>query len=245
MLGLDDVVLDVRIETVLVELVKIGRVEDGHVDVAGAEQIVDEHLFTVSAKLVERPHLLRWAEAAVKSVKAFDPALPVLVFPIRWVRVPEMHVPVDYKDIMPVMIVHFSLPDLRAPMLKQHRGAARSIRHDRMNRWPPVPRAPYGQLRNGLVAGPRRTPCLRGRRSAVRRGCSRGRVRLSAANSAARSRPIRSRPMHRRAAGSQSCRPASTPRRAAEHRPPPPSNPHRAALATAAPGGRETLCAET
>src|SRR6516164_1466543 len=245
MLGLDDVVLDVRIETVLVELVKIGRVEDGHVDVAGAEQIVDEHLFTVSAKLVERPHLLRRAEAAVKSVKAFDPALPILVFPILWVGVPEMHVAVDYKDVMPVMIVHVSLPGLRATMLQQHRGAARSIRHDRMNRWPPVPRAPYGQPRNGLVAGPRRAACLQGRRSAVQRGCSRGQVRLDAPNSAARSRPIRSRLMHRRAAGSQSCRPASTPRRAAQRRPPPPSSPRRASLAIAAPGGRETLCAET
>src|ERR1700730_7712816 len=106
MLGLDDVVLDVRVEAVVVELIKIGRVEDRHVDVAGAEQVVDQHLFAISAKLFEGPHLLRRAEAAVKGVKAFDPALPVFVFPILGVGVPEMHVAIDDKDVVPVMLVH-------------------------------------------------------------------------------------------------------------------------------------------
>ena len=90
------------------------------------------------------------------------------------------------------MIVHVSLPCLRARCCSGIEATARSVRLGRMNRWPPSRRARYGQSRNGRAAAPRITACLRGRRSAARRGCSRGRVRLGAPNSAARSRPIRS-----------------------------------------------------
>src|SRR6516162_524222 len=97
-------------EAVLVELIGVGRVKDRHIDIAGAEQIVDQHLFAIAAEFVERPHLLRRAEAAVKGVKALDPALPVLVSPILGVGVPEMHMAVDHKDVVPVTSVHVFLP---------------------------------------------------------------------------------------------------------------------------------------
>jgi hypothetical protein len=45
----------------------------------------------------------------MKGVEAFDPALAVFVFPILGVGVPEMHVAVDHKDAVPVMLVHASL----------------------------------------------------------------------------------------------------------------------------------------
>src|SRR5207245_1064506 len=122
----------------------------------------DKHPFAISTKRIERPYLLRWAKAAVKGVKAFDPALPVLVSPILGVGVPEMHVAVDHKEVVPVMIVHVFLPGRRAPMVQRHRGNARSTRHDRMNHWPPARRARYEQLRNGLAAVPQKTARLRG-----------------------------------------------------------------------------------
>ena len=50
MLGLDDVVLQVSVEAVFIEFIKIGRVQDRHVDIAGAKQVVDQNLFTIAAK---------------------------------------------------------------------------------------------------------------------------------------------------------------------------------------------------
>src|SRR6516225_10023623 len=220
MLGLDNVVLQVSVEAVLVELIEIGRVEDRHVDIAGAEQVVDQHLFAIAAKFVERPHLLGRAQAAVKGVKAFDPALPVLVFPILGVGVPEMHVAIDDKDVVSVMFVHVSLLYWRALKLRQHRGAARSAKHDRMSHWPRAPRARCGWPRNGLAADPRKAACFRGRRSAVQLTCSRGRAPPDAANTAPIRRPTRRPPAHRRIAGSQSCRPRPIPRRAVERKSP-------------------------
>src|ERR1700751_1977821 len=146
-------------------------------------------------------------------MKAFDPALTVLVFPILGAGVPEMHVAVDYEDVVSVMFVHVSLPRLRAPMVLRHRGAGHSITHGRMNHWPPVPRARCAQPHNGLAAAPQKTACLGGRRSVEPQGYSRGQVRRGAPNSAAGLRPTRSRPFHRLAAGSQAPRPASPPRR--------------------------------
>src|SRR5262249_31104456 len=109
MLGFDDVVLDVGIEAVFIELIKVRRIEDRHIDVAGAEQIVDQHLFAILAEFVQWPHLFRRAERAVKRVEAFDPALSMLVFPILGVGVPKMHVAVYYKDLLSIMFVHASL----------------------------------------------------------------------------------------------------------------------------------------
>src|SRR5215831_16439370 len=144
MLGLDDVVLQVSIEAVLVELVEVGRVQDRHVDIAGAEKVVDQYLFAIAAKFVERPDLLGRAQAAVKGVKAFDPALSVLVFPILGVGVPEMHVTVDNKDVLSIMLVHVSLPSLPGPMAHRHRDAADSIPPGRMSHWLRLPRARCG-----------------------------------------------------------------------------------------------------
>src|SRR5215831_8512057 len=89
MLGLDDVVLEVRIEAVFVELIKVGRIEDCHIDITGAEQIIDQNLFAISAEFVQWPHLFGWAQRAVKRVEAFDPALPVFAFPILGAGVPK------------------------------------------------------------------------------------------------------------------------------------------------------------
>ena len=47
MLGFDNVVLGVRVEAVLVELIEVGRVENRHVDIAVTEQVIDERLFAV------------------------------------------------------------------------------------------------------------------------------------------------------------------------------------------------------
>src|SRR6516165_2174113 len=80
MFGLDDVVLQVSVESALVELIEIGRIEDRHVDIAGAEQVVDQHLFAVPAKFVERPHLLGRAQAAVKGGKHLIQLSPCLFF---------------------------------------------------------------------------------------------------------------------------------------------------------------------
>src|SRR6516165_11245151 len=113
MLGLDDVVLQVSVEAVFIEFIKIGRVQDRHVDIAGAKQVVDQNLFTIAAKFFERPYLLGRAQAAVKGVKAFDPALPVLVLPILGIGIPEMHMAVDYKNVLPVMSVHAFLLSVR------------------------------------------------------------------------------------------------------------------------------------
>ncbi len=44
-------------------------------------------------------------------------ALPVFVSPVLGVRVPEMHMAVDYKEIVAVMSVHVSSLYLRGPML--------------------------------------------------------------------------------------------------------------------------------
>src|SRR5215472_9904325 len=143
MLGLDDVVLQVSIEAVLVELVEVGRVQDRHVDIAGAEQVVDQYLFAIAAKFVERPDLLGRAQAAVKSVKAFDPTLAVLVFPVLWVGVPEMHVTVDNEDVVPIMTVHLPLLRLRG---------AWQARRDRKRHWPPARRERCGRRGNKLRA---------------------------------------------------------------------------------------------
>src|SRR6516162_4296217 len=131
MLGLDDAVLEVSIEAVLVELVEIGRVQDRHVDIAAAEQVVDQNLFAIAAKFIERPHLIGRVQAAVKGVKAFDPALPVPGFPILGVGVPKMHVTVDNEDVVSIMTVH--LPLLR------WRGAWRA-RRGKKRHWPPAKR---------------------------------------------------------------------------------------------------------
>src|SRR5215467_8737116 len=109
MLGFDDVVLEVRVEAVLVELIEVGRVENGHVDIAVSEQIFDQSRFAVLAKFLERPHRVGWAESAVIGVKAFDPAFPVFVLPILGVGVPKMHMAVDDKDVLSIMLVHASL----------------------------------------------------------------------------------------------------------------------------------------
>jgi hypothetical protein len=71
---------------------------DGHLDVAASEQIVGQCFFIISTKLLERPHLLCRAEAGVKRVKAFDPALPVFVFPVLGIGVPEMHMAVGRQN---------------------------------------------------------------------------------------------------------------------------------------------------
>src|SRR5215467_1227402 len=136
MLGLDNVVLQVGVEAVLVELIEIGRVQDRHIDIAGTEQVVDQYLFAIAAKFVERPHLLGRAQTAVKGVKTFDPALPVLVFPILGVGVPKMHVTVDNEDVMSIMTVHL-------PLLRWR--SAWQARRDRKRHWPPTRRERCGR----------------------------------------------------------------------------------------------------
>src|SRR5215831_5284690 len=105
-LGLEGIVLDMRVEAVLVKLIEIGRVENGHVDVTAAEQIVDHHLLAVATELVERPYRLRRAEAAVIGVETLGPALSVFVAPVLWIGVPQMGVAIDDEDVLSIMIVH-------------------------------------------------------------------------------------------------------------------------------------------
>src|SRR5215471_2406862 len=161
MLGLDHVVLQVSIEAVLVELIEIGRVQDRHIDIAGMEEVVDQYIFAIAAKFVEWPHLIGRAQAAVKGVKAFDPALPVLVFPILGVGVPKMHMTVDNEDVVSIMTVH--LPLLR------WRGAWRA-RRDRKRHWPPTRREQYGRRGNTLRAARPALACRRDRQSIGRLG---------------------------------------------------------------------------
>src|SRR3984893_5877227 len=215
MLGFDNVVLGVRVEAVVVELIEVGRVENGHVDIAVTEQVIDERLFAVAAEFLERPHGVSRAEGTVISVKAFDPALPVFVSPILGVGVPKMHVPVEFWMCVPVIMVHVSLPYLYSRMVQRHRGDAGLVRLGRTNHWPPLQRELCGRPRNRREAAPSRASCLRGRQSRQRRGCSRGRGRLGGSDSAAGPPPLLPRPRPSPAAGPQSSCRTPTPRRGA------------------------------
>src|SRR5205807_5697099 len=117
---------------------------------------------------LERPHSVSRAEGTVISVKAFDPALPVFVPPILGVGVPKMHVPVDHKQIVPVIMVHVSLPYLYSRMVERHRGDAGLVRLGRTNHWPPLQRELCGQPRNRREAAPSTASCLRRQQSAQR-----------------------------------------------------------------------------
>src|SRR5260370_37047293 len=104
-----------RIEAVFVELIKVSRVEDGHIDVAGAEQVIDQRLVAIAAKFLEGPHCLGRTEGAVISEKAPDPALPVFIFPVFGVGIPAMHMAVDHEDVATLIMVHLSVSSCSCP----------------------------------------------------------------------------------------------------------------------------------
>src|SRR5262249_40575795 len=177
MLGLEDVVLDVRVEAVLVELIEIGRVENGHVDVTGAEQIVDHHLRAVATEFVERPYRLGWAETAVIGIETLGPALSVFVAPVLWIGVPQMGVAVDDEDVLSIMLVHKGPLRLADWISREYRRGAWPAWLVRTNHWPPAKHAPYGRPGSVAPVAPQTASCRRRRRSRGRCRRNQGRAR--------------------------------------------------------------------
>src|SRR5207237_4958876 len=97
-----------RIEAVAVPLLQVGRLEDADVDVAVLEDVLDEVVLRVLLELLDRPVRLLGTKAHIR-VKAFDPALRVLLLAahqVRRARVPEVEMAVDDEETVTVVGVH-------------------------------------------------------------------------------------------------------------------------------------------
>src|ERR1700722_1451252 len=88
------------VETVLVEIGQIGRLQDRHIVVAGYEQVIEHRLGVVLLELAEFPLLRRWAEIGMVGIKALDELLAVNVLLVRRASVPEMRMSVDDKNFL-------------------------------------------------------------------------------------------------------------------------------------------------
>src|SRR5690349_573763 len=103
-------VLHVGVEALVVELVQVGRVQDGHIDIALPKQIVHNGLFAIVAELFEWPDCICRTQGAVVGKEALDPALAVVGSPVLRPCVPEVGVTVDDENILAVMPVHSPFP---------------------------------------------------------------------------------------------------------------------------------------
>src|ERR1035437_7171112 len=95
------------VEALLVPLLQVSRLEDGHVHVPVLEDVLHQVILLASLEVLDRPVRLGRAEPLV-SVEAFDPALGVLLGagdPVVWGSVPVMHMRVDDEVLLAVALV--------------------------------------------------------------------------------------------------------------------------------------------
>src|SRR6185312_3744929 len=94
------------VEPVMVEFVEVRGVENGHVDMAVAEQVLFHALFPIVAEFLERPDRVRRAHATVILVEALYPAFAVLVPPVPGPCIPQMRMAIDHEDTFSIVPVH-------------------------------------------------------------------------------------------------------------------------------------------
>jgi hypothetical protein len=98
------------VETLLVEVGEVGRLEDPDVHVAVVEHVGHQVLLGVLLELVEGPDPFGWAQVPVVVVEALDEALAVLVGLVLRAAVPEVDMAVDDEVPLAVLLIHRGPP---------------------------------------------------------------------------------------------------------------------------------------
>src|SRR5215467_10250832 len=95
---------------VFVKLIEIGRVEDAHVDVPLDEEIVNQRGLAILTELFIGPFRVRRAQATMVRIEAVNPVFAMGGNLVRRTGVPQMHVAIDHKHVLPVVRVHGASP---------------------------------------------------------------------------------------------------------------------------------------
>jgi len=98
------------VETLLVEVGEVGRLEDPDVHVAVVEHVRHQVLLGVLLELVEGPDPFGWAQVPVVVVEALDEALAVFVGLILGAAIPEVDMAVDDEVPLAVLLIHRGPP---------------------------------------------------------------------------------------------------------------------------------------
>src|SRR5262249_32350997 len=109
-LRLERVILLVRVKAIFIKLIEIGRVEDAHVDVPLDEEIVNQRGLAILTELFIGPFRVRRAEATMIRIETVNPVFAMGRNLVLRTGVPQMHVAIDHKDVLPVVRVHGTSP---------------------------------------------------------------------------------------------------------------------------------------
>src|SRR5262252_5241079 len=107
---LERVVLVVGVKPVCVKLIEIGRVENANVDIPLDEEIVNQRGLAILTELFIGPFRVRRAQATMVRIEAVNPVFAMGGNLVRRTGVPQMHVAIDHKDVLPVVRVHGASP---------------------------------------------------------------------------------------------------------------------------------------
>ena len=107
------------VEPLLVEVLEVCRLQDGHVVRAVYEQILHHLVGAVAVELLLRPDLLLRAERGVVAVEAVDELGAVNVLLVLGTAIPVMNMTIDDKDLFAVFgsehaFLPYSFASLRA-----------------------------------------------------------------------------------------------------------------------------------
>src|SRR5207249_9151271 len=98
------------VQTCALPILEIGRVEDAHVDVPFDEEIVNQRCLAIVTELFIGPFLIRRAEATMVRIETVNPVFAMGGKLVLRTGVPQMHVSIHHKNVLPVVRVHGASP---------------------------------------------------------------------------------------------------------------------------------------